>query len=100
MSKEDTEGKVVRDIDVTPGPLRTLPEAEQPRVAGGTALRGLSDLDYDQEQRVRALQAAREVVLSRQAFSSGVADVSDLMRVARYIITGQDPWDTAQKEEG
>lgn len=59
-----------------------------------TRARSLSDLDYDQEQRVKALQAAREIVLSRAAFSSSVPNISDLMRVARYIVTGQDPWDT------
>jgi hypothetical protein len=49
-------------------------------------------LEWDQSQRVAALREAAIVLRGRQMFGTpGVADVDGLIRLSRYIVTGQDP---------
>ncbi|AKJ72625.1 hypothetical protein PP301_gp097 [Gordonia phage GMA2] len=43
--------------------------------------------------RSSALREARAVLQAVTPISRVSADASDLIRVAEYIITGQDPWD-------
>jgi hypothetical protein len=48
-------------------------------------------LDLDQHERVEALQTAGELLRGKSMFGSGPAsDIDGLIRVARYIVTGQD----------
>ena len=55
----------------------------------------LMPLDWDQRARVDALSAAREVLQSQTFVSkSPSGGVDELLRVARYIITGQDRIET------
>lgn len=49
-------------------------------------------LSERQEVRVAALRAARSVLVSQSPFTSGSADPMDLINLARYIETGQDPY--------
>jgi hypothetical protein len=52
----------------------------------------VSVLSERQKARVEALKAAREVLAARNVLSSGPADALDLVNVAMYIETGEDPW--------
>lgn len=49
-------------------------------------------LDQQQMARVAALSAARSSLISKGFASQGAADPIDLVSVARYIETGEDPW--------
>ena len=50
-------------------------------------------LSERQRARVECLRAARECLVARAPFpTSGAPDVLDLVNVARYIETGEDPW--------
>ena len=49
-------------------------------------------LSGEQLARVAALKAARVSLVSSGPLSSGAADPIDLVNLARYIETGEDPW--------
>jgi hypothetical protein len=53
----------------------------------------IAGLDDQQRARVVALHAARSALLAQSGAFSGTAgpDATDLVQVAAYIITGQDP---------
>lgn len=52
-------------------------------------------LSGEQLARVAALKAARVSLVSSGPLSSGAADPFDLVNVARYIETGEDPYAVA-----
>ena len=56
-----------------------------------------STLTLEQQQRAEALYSARRVLVNRAgAFGgSGAADPIDLVNLAQYIITGDDPWEAS-----
>lgn len=57
------------------------------------------ELDAAQGVRVKALKAAREVLVSRSFASSSAADPIDLVSLARYIENGNDPYDSDRKDQ-
>lgn len=59
-------------------------------------------LTSDQLARVAALTASRSALVARGGVFSGTgsADAMDLVNVARYIETGQDPWADLGRKAG
>lgn len=51
-------------------------------------------LTVRQRARVECLRAARDCLVARGPFPTGAPDVLDLVNLARYIETGEDPWPT------
>lgn len=51
-----------------------------------------TDLTSQQRARVEALKAARSVLTTTGFASSTGPDAIDLVSLARYIVTGDDPW--------
>ena len=52
----------------------------------------ISRLDADQQKRALALKEAAALIRPRAEFNvPALQDVDSLLRVARYIVTGQDP---------
>jgi hypothetical protein len=56
-------------------------------------------LSERQLARVACLRAAREVLVSKALMSSGAADPIDLVNLARFIETGQDPYDVPRYQD-
>lgn len=57
-----------------------------------TAADKVGPLKPAQLRRIAALQAAREVLGGRSVLASSAVDAMPLVDVARYIITGDDPF--------
>lgn len=57
-------------------------------------------LDLEQERRVLALKAAREVAQSRAVFGSSSVDAVDLIPLAIYIMTGEDVYHDEEDDHG
>lgn len=55
-------------------------------------------LDQQQLARIAALSAARSALVNKGVLSQGAADPIDLVQVARYIETGDDPYSEVVKE--
>jgi len=60
-----------------------------------------SNLNAEQLARAEALGEARAVLAYRGPLVTGAVDAIDLVKVAGWIITGQDPWldDAAETPE-
>lgn len=55
----------------------------------------IPDLDVltrEQRARIECLQAARNVLVAKGIASSGKADPTELVSIAQYIETGEDPY--------
>lgn len=50
--------------------------------------------------RVECLKAARFVLVAKNPLSQGAADPIDLVQIARFIETGEDPYATVRQEVG
>lgn len=50
------------------------------------------NLSAEQRARADALRAARTVLAAKAMLSSSAVDPVDLISVARYVMTGEDPW--------
>jgi hypothetical protein len=48
-------------------------------------------LDREQQRRVEALRAARDIVRQTHGVTS-TAEVVDVLAVAQFILNGEDPW--------
>lgn len=49
-------------------------------------------LDDEQRARVEALNEARFIVARRKADGSEKVNILDVVALARFILTGEDPW--------
>lgn len=57
-------------------------------------------LTVEQQQRAEALSEARDAITSKGFAGSSAANPADLVSVAEWILTGNDPWiDDAPKAE-
>jgi len=56
-------------------------------------------LSERQQARVECLKAARECLVARGPLTASAVDSVELVSVARYIETGQDPWVTEAADD-
>lgn len=60
-----------------------------------TKARDMQSLNPEQRARVAALRAANGVLAATGFGSRQAVDPIDLVNIAEYIITGNDPWESA-----
>lgn len=60
-----------------------------------TKARDMQTLNPEQRARVAALRAANGALAATGFASRQAVDPVDLVNIAEYIITGQDPWEAA-----
>ncbi|WFN94138.1 hypothetical protein [Gordonia sihwensis] len=66
--------------------------ADQPATASNTQSNDMKALDPEQRARVAALRAANGVLAATGFARREAVDPIDLVSVAQYIVTGDDPW--------